>query len=360
MTKLSSLDMAIAAHYAEAILRPIRYGENGMFFWWPGSGIGTIVEDCFRSTILRKKYLGGLHSRIKVLLFWGQLTELKTAESLLDLEGFPTIKKLMEFCKYTVRKGNEVVCVVGRFDNYPENEKVTILRTFLRLHAAYVHRVHILIQSCDKPWFESLIRQNSEFLALSNTIEVMPVLSGKILEKYIETRAKEFGLLVSEKTKKYLIKTYGGILQLVKEYLRSAGRVNTLEVKLAAGWQALPGTYKDAIKQAKVLPDFKLFRVDKLQVFQVHRTVVCNNFEENLSKLLTVEEQILWKKLKANLGKVMLRHEVAGILRPSNTEDISEWAIDQAMSRFRKKLIEAGVDSDVLKTLKGKGYIWTG
>jgi DNA-binding response OmpR family regulator len=47
------------------------------------------------------------------------------------------------------------------------------------------------------------------------------------------------------------------------------------------------------------------------------------------------------------------------MLRPENGEDISLWAIDQAVSRFRKKLAEAGTDPELLKTIKKKGYIWS-
>lgn len=39
-----------------------------------------------------------------------------------------------------------------------------------------------------------------------------------------------------------------------------------------------------------------------------------------------------------------------------NSDDYSDWAIDQFISRFRKKLKQIGVSSGILKTVKGKGY----
>src|SRR3989344_6005316 len=125
---LSKLDYSIAAYYAPKILTPLKYGENGVFFWFPGSGMTTIVRDIFSEKTLLRKHLAGLTTRIKVIQFWGHLADKKTTQELIRSAGFVDYQKLEDECKKILDKGDEVVCIIGRIDDYPQIEKVKILK----------------------------------------------------------------------------------------------------------------------------------------------------------------------------------------------------------------------------------------
>ena len=70
------MDTVLAGAYAQQLLLPIKYGENGVFFWIPGSGMTTIVQTVFISKNILAKHLSGL-AKIFKLSVYGD-TRLKT------------------------------------------------------------------------------------------------------------------------------------------------------------------------------------------------------------------------------------------------------------------------------------------
>ena len=105
--------------------------------------------------------------------------------------------------------------------------------------------------------------------------------------------------------------------------------------------------------------DLEKMGVWGLKVFRTHFATLETDSESILNEILTLGEQQLWKTLKENSGKLIEKEQVIKILRPTQEEELSLWALDQAVSRFRNKLEKAGIDAELLVTKKGKGYIWT-
>lgn len=66
------------------------------------------------------------------------------------------------------------------------------------------------------------------------------------------------------------------------------------------------------------------------------------------------------KGLLQNENKILSRDEVAKYIWPINTqENYSDWAIDQLINRLRKRLAKLSISKEALKTLRGKGYVFS-
>ena len=56
-------------------------------------------------------------------------------------------------------------------------------------------------------------------------------------------------------------------------------------------------------------------------------------------------------------GKIVSREEIAKTIWEQSWEDFySDWAIDQTISRLRKKLSELDVLPQIIKTIRGRGF----
>jgi hypothetical protein len=365
---LKELDAKIALSYAPMLTNSLKYGENGVFCWFPGSGMTTILRDVFTDKKILSTALGKLATSLKISFFWGHLASKRNSESLFQSAGYADFEALKGECLKTLELGQEVVLIVGRIDDYAEKEKVEILKLFVNLSALNPRRVHVLFNTVNKPWFVKIIQVHSEFIVLANRIEMIPVLKESLLQKYIETRAEEYGYVLTQENLNNVVATYGGILQATKEYLRSYGDFETLELKLRVIFNNLPKEYCEILKNnvykvssnvnPESLLDLKKLGVLDLRAFSDHKNILDINPDRVASVIMTTEELSLLTYCKKHRGESLSRSTVTKLLRPEGDAETSLWAIDQAVSRFRKKLKKCGIDPSSFKTLKGKGFVW--
>jgi hypothetical protein len=366
---LLPIDIYVASKFAPKLLRPLKYGENGVFFWIPGSGMTTIVKNIFSSKAILRKYLP-YSNMSEIISFWGNVSTKRSFLDLLKSSGFNSYELLEEKALKLVDKGKELVCILGRIDNYPQNERISILKHFVRLTSLNRHRLHILFHSFDKPWFEEQISKYPELLLLANNMEIVPVLFSEDLKKYIREMGKVYEFNIGSSDLSKMMSTYGGMLQLTKEYIRSHSSNSNLDIKFKVNWNDFPKSYKSEIenrlnnqiprKKSLAGCDLEKFGIIDLKVFSKHQSILNFNPENCLKKILTSSEEKFWDYLKSHQNSLISKDLVTEVLRPGVESEVSLWAIDQAVSRFRKKLTKAGVDADLLVTVKGRGYIWKG
>lgn len=366
--KTPDLNQRIAQHYLPQIAMPLKFGENGVFFWFPGSGMTTILKDIFTNKGLLKSHLGKLASQLHVTEFFGHLADKKDLVSLLNEAGFANYTELKESCLKLLDSGHEVVYLVGRIDDFTESERVRILKTFVKLNSLNSRRVHILYHSIDKPWFVKALTDHPELMVLANRMEIVPMLAGDLLKLYIQQRAEEYGYKVSEEEYRRVAETYGGVLQLSKEYLRSQGNTSLIELKLKLLWDKLPKAYLEALEQAlagepvkrksTAISDLEQLGILGLSLFEAHKGILNIDSAQILGRTLTSEEIALWNHCKRHPSQLISKDMVTDLLRPEQSDTLSFWALDKAISRFRTKLAKSGVDPEIFKTVKGKGYIW--
>lgn len=78
-----------------------------------------------------------------------------------------------------------------------------------------------------------------------------------------------------------------------------------------------------------------------------------------VSPLFSMRERAILSALLKTKGTVVLRDTIARFLWGDGWEDTySDWAIDQAMGRLRRKMASLGIGKDVLRAKKGKGFIF--
>lgn len=348
--------------YAEQLLLPIKYGENAVFFWIPGSGMTTIVQSVFASKKMLSQYLSGLAKSIQVVEMWGHTSRDKTSSSLLH---YTQLEKIINTA---LKLGKELICILGRIDDFPEQERLHLLKQLTRLNAISPRRVHIQFHSTDKPWFEQQLVLNPELIALVNHMEIVPLASNETLIRYIKEMASKYSFPLDQTHLHEVVNTYGGLVQLTKEHLRSHGKNELIEIKIRANWQNLPASYRLEIENklfrnsnkthSSAYRDLESFGIWNIQAFSKYRSALNLDPLSLLKPILTQDEQALWKYLDINSGQLINKETLASIIRPNNTENLSLWAQDQFVSRFRKKLLRSGIDPNRLETLKGKGYVW--
>ena len=150
------------------------------------------------SKSLLKKSLGNLIANLEILQIWGHLTYNKSLRELLISAGFTNTKEITNHVKNSLARGDELLFVIGRIDDYSHSEKIKILKLFIKLNSLNPRRVHIIFNSFDKPWFLDALHHHKELMTLANRMEIVPVLTGKLLIKYIKQRSQELGSAVSE------------------------------------------------------------------------------------------------------------------------------------------------------------------
>jgi hypothetical protein len=349
-------------------MEPIKYGENGVFFWVPGSGMTTVVRDLFNNKQLLKQSLGKLYSQLEIFMFFGHLTSKKDSTNLLKESGYENFDSLKETSIYLLKRGHELVFILGRIDNFPDKEKLGILKMFLKINSLNPRRVHIIFNTRNKPWFVKAMNENPGLIALANRLVIMPLIKDNLLNSFIKTTAKQYGKDFSETEIIKISKIYGGILQLTKEFIRSKEDLTTLELKIKILWNALPNSYKEILEQSisQNIPkkkeldflDLEKFGLLDLEGFNVHKQILNINSDKIIRSILTIEETDLYDYLIKHKGELVNKDKVIELLRPQNSSDVSLWTIDKAVSRFRIKLQKSCIDPELLKTVKGKGFIW--
>ena len=356
------MDTVLAGAYAQQLLLPIKYGENGVFFWIPGSGMTTIVQTVFISKNILAKHLSGLAKNIQIISLWGHTVENKTSTGLLN---YPLLERT---ANTALKAGKELICLLGRIDDYPDQEKLHLLRQLTRLNALNRRRIHIQFHSTNKPWFEHQLASHPELIALVNHMGIVPLATGATLLRYIKEMAGKYAFPLTEPKLLDICTTYGGLVQLTKEHLRSHAKNELLEIKLRANWQNLPVSYRMEIESkllgnshkthSSAYRDLESFGFWNITAFSKYRSALNLDPLLLLTPLLTQPEQHLWKFLTANPNQTISKENLDNIIHPDNSDNLSLWALDQFVSRFRKKLLKSGIDPNQLETLKGKGYVW--
>jgi DNA-binding winged helix-turn-helix (wHTH) protein len=109
------------------------------------------------------------------------------------------------------------------------------------------------------------------------------------------------------------------------------------------------------------------FQIGMFDAFHQHRlsgthrltledsTVTLNSIP--LDRLLSRKEYRIVKVLLENKGETVSRDTIASRIWPTKTQEkYSDWAIDQLMTRIRKRLVELSLPPKLISVVRGKGY----
>lgn len=212
---------------------------------------------------------------------------------------------------------------------------------------------------------------------------------------FIALLEKEWGLKIDQKMKDGIVDTCGGHFWLVKEAVRQITATGTWDPEDEAMLfrlrsiyhQLLPSEQNVLKKLVAGKSDFSLeerLSLDYLQRMRVVHarqvtigmfthyilkyeekpagfTIVNNVVFLNtvpVDKFFSRKERRVLKVLIEHEGVVVSRNDIASVLWPADTEaQYSDWAIDQIISRVRKRLSELYISPETLAVVRGKGYL---
>lgn len=129
------------------------------------------------------------------------------------------------------------------------------------------------------------------------------------------------------------------------DYLTKTGVVKNVEGK----WKIFSPLFEDWLKNK--LGESRGVVEEKEGKLWLNGTI-------NLENDLSFQEYSVLKELFDKKDETVSRNQVAEILWPKDTEEkYSDWAIDQIMSKIRKKIGDIG-EKKMIKTLKGQGFVF--
>lgn len=328
---LADIDLEIAQFYAPYILGSLKFGENRICIWFPGCGKSTVLNDVLRSKPILKFSLGKMYPNFVFYYITGYnqdfLTQVNPNE--------------------TVNQGKEVVFVVDEIDHLSLQDYSKFVKLLFTKTKLNQRRIHTIINICNREKFENLIAKNPFLFSLSNHVENIKPISDELLDTYIQKKAKVFNVQIDKTDVKTLKKYTGGILFLTKELIRHYPHEGNINAKLKIIWDRLSSSNKQLLLKMGL----KIFS-NKLSVLEL-------DTKKLQDKYFSERELKIFQYFTKNNGVLTDKESVAKLVWGKDYYDYySDWAIDQIISRLRRNMIKCNIDSDNLKTVKGKGYLW--
>ena len=327
------------------------------------------------------------------------------------------LASLKNLLKELISTGHNIVFFVGEFDEltfankiFYNNLKSLWSSLYPRLHYVFLMRERVMRQQNIAQWGElnEAILQN---------VVYMPLLNDSDFDYVINHLSTDYGVKVTDGERGVLIKLCGRHPYLLKVAMRCLANFSEEDKKLGSLEEALLNYYElqsvargildvrtenekrtlKLIAEGKVIPanakdivDFfmkiglvtknskgelivsgKVFKRavlgqqgvevatpasngDRLTVDQETGAIVLNG--KAVEEVFTRQEYLILSAFMKNEDKLFSREEIGGVLwGKASYEKYSDWAIDQLMSKLRKKLEKVGTSSRVV-TVRGKGY----
>jgi DNA-binding response OmpR family regulator len=327
------------------------------------------------------KLLGGLKSllkqitdrKVEIVLFLGKFDELSFADSLFynnlrSLWGafqpsfhyvFLVREDVSDFSR--VKKFGELVDIILQNLVYTpllddEDIGYLIKREEKRLKEKFrLEEKNVLKEVCGShPYFLKL-----GCIILSQTAR--PLKSKEQLEEKLRRHyqlrlaAREVWERRNREEKRILQKIVSGEVKVLPENTRVLEKLRLVKKNKVGEYEVFSQIFKNAI-----LGEVEVTTARK----GVPRTL---SLDSNNGAILlgerTVEEEFTRQEyevlvfLLRNMNKLKTRDEISNVLWGEESYDkYSDWAIDQLMSKLRKKLKKLGINKNTLVTIRGRGY----
>ena len=225
-----------------------------------------------------------------------------------------------------------------------------------------------------------------------------PLYSEKDVTQFILYLSSKWDKKIPKKLIQEIIKNCGGHFWLVKEavrYFRQTGKVKNIFDHEAMNFR-LEGIYNSLLESEKsVLKKIifgqrsfndlekhslshlkKISLVDKKNQLTIrlleryvkdlretranmvlkNGNVLLNNVP--VEGLFSRKERRILKRFIENQDKLITRDELAKWIWSTNTQEkYSDWAIDQLITRLRKRLGQLSIPKEAIKTIRGRGYL---
>lgn len=379
---MGEIDKQIALFYGPLLFGSLNRSENRLCIWFPRIGKSRTLNNLLQSKDIIEEILGSLSTKIVFVYYTGTDSEnAKASEILVNIANSlgiqspvseQNIKSLISNkCLELINQGKKIVFVGNSLENLSQVELSKLLLNITNIVRINQSKIHSILNIHFFEEIESIINKQPSILTLINSIEFMPLISNKILDEFINDEAANLNLKIGTDEIQNIKNYSGGILTLTKSLLRTNNKNNLeLDLKFNVIWKNLPEIYKSVIE--KNITHTKIINPNELKVFEIlqkcgvlNLDVFKDKFILNQTKNPKILKNILngWELDVYNLflknkNKIVDREEIAEVIWNSNEADYTDWAVDQKISRFRKKIHKYGLDPKFLETIKGRGYKW--
>ena len=332
-------------------------------------------------TAVTSKLDSGLSVQVASLPGWGSSRFFKDLEiagrKLIKLDG-----NLMPFVEPTTAMIDDklpTTFVIDHFDELLQKADKSLfnhlrsLRDIRKYHVTFVvltsQRDNFRLDTEQLGSFHELVSESKFYFPACDQQETDEVVSN-VLEKY--------SLKVSNDERDKIWQFSGGIPALIKSWLIRRDTDDVSQTARAQGslqrvWRALPEIHQrqlidlsngETLEITKALTEWRIvengqiisqalakFVHDQTTTIPSSTTPIIAKFEHQLTKI----EHLLFSCLNNNIGRVCDRDKLIAAAWPDdNAEGVSEEALDQAMSRLRKKMTDSGYQ---IITMKGRGFM---
>jgi len=380
MKTMGDIDKLIALFYGRFLLGSLPSNENGLCIWFPYLGKTRTINNLLNSNETLELILGKKFLNYKFVYYVGNLSKNNKASEIfeniatsLDINIQQTKSNIIDLisnrCKELINQGKKIVFIGDTLEKLSkiEFERLLIgLSNFIRSDQDNIHSI-LNINYFEQ--VESIINKQPSVITLINSIKIIPTLPQELLSNFIKSESKKLNLSITEKDIQEVSKYTGGILTLTRSLLRNKDKNNLeLDLKFNAVWNHLPDIYKSVIE--KNITFTKIINLNELRIFETLQNcgiiglgIFKDKFILNQTKnpnilrnLLNGWELEVYNLLLKNKNKVVTREKIASTIWGDDESDYTDWAIDQKISRFRKKVSKYGLNPDFLETIKGRGY----
>jgi hypothetical protein len=145
MSTIGDINDQITGYFAPFFLEGLKYGENQVNLWFPGSGKTVIINDMISNKQMLQKHLGKFTKRLEIISYSCSGALNPTAEMILyeiatklkiklDTNHDQLVLKIIDRCKDIVTKQDKSIVFVGsKFEDIETQEFKKLLTSMARI-----------------------------------------------------------------------------------------------------------------------------------------------------------------------------------------------------------------------------------
>lgn len=264
----------------------------------------------------------------------------------------------------------------------------------------------VLLFSNQDLWSPKFTQYVSEYYELAQKVVITPLYKREDATQFVRYLAQKWGIKIPDLVTKETLNLCDGHIGLVKQILRlwrDEGKIpqnllqnESIKTKLSIIWRMFNKNQQIFLRDIILGKQLTADEVDKVTIrdflvrarwlkcegkkwqitvpiihdwllkrYQLQAEIIINKDQQLMINNVVIEKQFsrqerkVMRLLIGKPGEVISREQVAEAVWGDRWEEkYSDWAIDQIVSRLRKKLLELRLGRDYLQTVRERGVIW--
>lgn len=350
----------------------IKLGENICITSLPGGGKTMIVNMLTDTEIQKQVFKDDTAKKYKLISLNAYKEDSEIESVLKEAINNPS----ESFITKEILRYDFIYIILEDFNN-----KSSYTKYIGRLRDAFGRKISFIVTTLPSTNIE--INNIKDFYFLFNNIVNIPYLNPENILTYIDYISHFFKISLSKEEIDSIIKFAGGCPKVIKAIARglSLGKniketLNSLELNLLLKvlWNEFSIEDKSAIKKSLLVKKIDTLLLEKLAHLKENNLYINNQLPQWISSIISQDsfqvsnnKEILINNIDVSKNfsktekailetlanyKFITREEV-NIL---SNKELTDWSIDQKISRIRSKLVKMGFKKEIIKTVKGKGY----